>query len=117
MFTDPTSITENGVAISLPRISQEGLSATYKSADQNYTFLISHQPTKGSRLRHMVRVDKRAIVPDPLTAVNDYETLGVYLVIDRPEVGFSATQVDYLVQALKGFLTTANVTKVFSQES
>lgn len=116
MFADPQSITVNSVAQSMPRIETSGTSSKYSKDDETFKLNISHTKTN-DRIRSMARVDQRAIVPDPLTAVNDYETLGVYLVIDRPIVGFTATQVDYVVQALKTWLSTANVTKLYGLES
>lgn len=116
MLADPQSITVNSVAQSMPRIETSGLSSKYSKDDESYKLSISHTKTN-DRVRSMVRVDNRAVVPDPLTAVNDYENLGVYLVIDRPVVGFTSTQVDYLVQALKTWLSTANVVKVYGLES
>lgn len=116
MLADPQSITVNAVAQSLPRTLLEGSRATYQSADGLFTMVVSHTNASGNRIRTMVRVDQKAIVPDPLTAVNDYETMGVYIVIDRPLAGFTATQVDYLVQALKAWLTTAQVTALFGRQ-
>lgn len=116
-FADPQSITVNTVAKSMPRIESSGLSSTYSKDDGTFKLQISHQRTAKQRVRSMTRVDQRAVVADPLTSVNDYETLAVYLVIDRPEVGFSATEVDYLVQALKGWATTQNVTALFGLQS
>lgn len=116
-FADPQSITVNSVAQSMPRIETNGTSAKYSKDDESYKLSISHQKVANDRIRSMVRVDQRAVVPDPLTAVNDYETLGIYLVIDRPSVGFTSTQVDYVVQGLKTWLSSANVVKLFGQES
>jgi len=116
MFADPQSITVNAVAQSMPRVKTDGQSATYQKSDGSFKLTISHQESNG-RVRSMVRVDQRAIVPDPLTAVNDYETLTFYFVIDRPEVGFTATQVDYLAAAMDGWLDTAAVNKLFGKES
>jgi len=115
-FADPQSITVNAVAQSMPRIETSGLTSKYSKDDETFKLVVSHTRTN-DRVRSMVRVDQRAVVADPLTAVNDYENLGIYLVIDRPTVGFTSTQVDYVVQALKTWLSTANVVKVFGLES
>jgi hypothetical protein len=64
----------------------------------------------------MIRVDQRVVAADPLTSVNEYKSLGVYVVIDEPEYGFSDTEIDYVVQALTDWLTTANVTKVLGNQ-
>lgn len=116
MFTDPQVITVNAVAKSMARISSTGLSSEYLKDDESYRLKISHQKS-GKRIRSMARVEQREIVPDPLTAVNDYETLAVYVVVDRPEVGFTATQVDQLVTGFKTWLTTGIVTALFGQQS
>lgn len=119
-FADPQSITVNAVAKSLARIESKGLLSTYQTADGLFKFTVSHQRTgsgRNIRIRSMVRVDQKAIVADPLTAVNDYETLGCYFVIDRPEVGFSATEVNYVVAALSAWLDSTAVGKVFGLQS
>jgi hypothetical protein len=65
----------------------------------------------------MVRVDEKIIVADPLTAENDYETLGIYLVVERPEIGFTSTQVNDLKAALFAFLDSTAMTKLVGLES
>jgi predicted Zn-dependent peptidase len=116
LFTDPQTVTVNAVAKVMARVLTEGKKAIYQLADQTYTFTISHL-VSNSRVRSMVRIDQRAIVADPLTAVNDYETLSIYVVIDRPEVGFTATQVDQLTAGLKTWLDTTAGGKLYGQES
>ncbi|DAD49916.1 TPA_asm: coat protein [ssRNA phage ESO000] len=116
MFADPQSVTVNAVAKSMPRIETKGNSSTYIKDDQTFKLTISHQQS-GKRIRSMVRIDQRAIVPDPLTSVNDYETLSFYFVIDRPEVGFSSTEVNYLCQGLVTWLDSTAVGKLFGLQS
>lgn len=115
-FTDPQSVTINAVPKSMPRISSDGTQALYSTADEEVKMRISHQDSKG-RTRHMVRVDQRVVAADPLTAVNVYQSVGVYFVIDEPEYGFSDASIDYIVQGLKTWATTANVLKVLGSES
>lgn len=116
MFTDPQSVTVNAVAQSMPRVSSVGQKATYQKADQTFTLTLSHTPTK-DRIRSMARIDQRAIVPDPLTAVNDWETLSFYCVIDRPAVGFSSAQVEQLIAGIKTWLDATAIGKLYGQES
>jgi len=116
MFADPQTVTVNAVAKVMARVLSDGKSAVYQLADQSFTLKISHLLSKG-RIRSMMRVDQRAIVPDPLTAVNDYETLGVYLVIDRPEVGFTQTQVEQLIAGIETWLDSTSIGKLYGQES
>lgn len=116
MFADPQSVTVNAVAQSMARVLISGSSATYQKADASFKLMISHLKSKG-RIRSMARIDQIAVVPDPLTAVNDYETLSFYFVIDRPEVGFSSTQVDQLATGLKSWLDSTALGKLYGGES
>lgn len=119
-LADPQSVTVNAVAQSMPRILVSGTSSTYAKADESFKLTISHQKStsKGNRrVRSMARIDQRAIVPDPLTAVNDYETLSFYVVIDRPEVGFTSTQCDQLIAGFKTWLDSTMVGKLYGQET
>jgi hypothetical protein len=65
----------------------------------------------------MARLDERAIVPDPLTAVNDYETESLYIVYDRPEAGFSSATAELLRAGFIAWVNSANFLKLFGQES
>lgn len=116
MFTDPQSVTVAGVAKSMPKISSKDMSSSYKNSDGTFSLTLSHQ-VSAQRVRSMVRIDQRAVVADPLTSVNDWETLSFYFVIDRPEVGFSSTQVNDLVAGLKTWLDATAVGKLFGKES
>lgn len=116
MFSDPQSITVNAVATDCPRIKVGDANATYRSADETLQFRVSHQFT-GTRSRRMVRLDQTVVAADPITAVNKSQTAGVYLVIDEPSFGFSDTQLDYLVTALKDWCSTTNVAKLLGSES
>lgn len=116
MFTDPQSVTVATVAKSMPRVTTGNLNSKYQKDDGTYVLTISHAPNK-DRIRSMIRIDNKAVVPDPLTAVNDYETLSVYLVIDRPLAGFSSTQVNDLIVGFKTWLDATAVGKIYGQES
>jgi len=118
-FADPQSITVNAVAKSMPRISDKGTESIYQKADQTFTLNIRHNAftaQKKDRFKHFVSFTQRAIVPDPLTSVNDYETATVSLMIDRPVAGFDATAIDQMVQGFKTWLTTTVVGQIFGQE-
>lgn len=115
MFTDPQSVTINGVGTTMPRIKLGSSDSTFRTADETVQFRISHQQSK-SRMRRMVRLDQTVIAADPLTAQNTSQTAGVYLVIDEPKFGFTDTQLDYLVDALIAWLSSANIAKVLGSE-
>lgn len=114
-FADPQSVTIDAVPYSMPRVSSEPTKSLYSTADENLKMTVSHQENKG-RTRRMVRLDKRVVAADPLTAVNVYQTVAVYIVIDEPEYGFTDDNIDDIVQGFKTWLSTANVTKVLGSE-
>lgn len=116
MFTDPQTVTINAVPTSLPRVSTGNAMSTYASADGSVKFKLSHSEPAG-RVRHLARLDQTIVAADPLTAENLYKTLAAYVVIDEPLVGFSDTEINYLVQALTGWLTPANVAKLLGRET
>jgi hypothetical protein len=115
MLSDPLTITVNSVAKVMARILIEGSSATYQTSDALFTEKVSHQKSN-KRIRSMIRVDQLAVVPDPLTTVNDYETLGVYIVIDRPEVGFSVAQIQQLAAGLFAQVDATLIGKLVGRE-
>jgi hypothetical protein len=114
-FTDPQTITINTVDKTCNRVKSDGYRSEYQTSDEEVKFTLSHQESKG-RTRHMARVDQRTVAADPLSSVNEYKTLGVYLVIDEPEYGFTAAEADYVVQALTTWLSSANVLKILGNE-
>jgi methyl-accepting chemotaxis protein len=117
VLSDPITLTVNGVANSLNRISTGDLTSSYSTADESLKTTIKHQRTSSDRIRTTIDVVQRKVVSDPLTSENDYDTLTFRLLIDRPSVGWTATEVDYVNQALAGFLTTANVGKLYGLQS
>jgi len=104
----PQSIGIDGVATDHHRISEGMNSSVYQTADGTRKFTVSHQQTK-TRMRRMVRLDRQIIAEDPLTAENAYQSSSVYLVIDEPIVGFDDDTLDYEVDDLIAWLTTANI--------
>lgn len=113
MLATPQSVTVNTVAISLHRVIDESTASTYKSADGSLQLRVSHQETK-TRTRRMARLDQTDIAADPLTAENQYQKAGVYIVIDEPNWGFSDADLGYLVEALKTWLTADHIAAMLS---
>jgi hypothetical protein len=116
MFSDPQTVTVNAVAQAMPRVETSGRKTIYQKSDQSFTLTLSHTPSR-DRVRSMARVDQKAVVADPLTAVNDYETLSFYVVIDRPLAGFTSTQTEQLITGFKTWLDSTAIGKLFGQES
>ncbi|DAD50472.1 coat protein [ssRNA phage Gephyllon.2_7] len=115
-FADPRTLTVAGVAKSLVRILTAGLSSTYQTNDKSYTQRISHQES-GTKVRSLLRTDFRAVVADPLTSQNSWQTLSVQTVIDRPLTGFTETQVADLVAAHNAQLDSTTISKLYGEES
>jgi hypothetical protein len=117
-LTDPQVVTINAVQKSMPRVSTSGTSAKYQMPDQAFALVVSHSVTKDGRIRSLARLDQRAIVVDPLDSnKSDYDTLGFYVVVDRPEYGFTQTQLEQLITGFKTWLDNTMVGKLFGQES
>jgi hypothetical protein len=116
MFSDPQSITVAGSAKSLPKILDNGLKSTYQAADMAFKLRIEHTES-GQRVQSMVRLDERAIVPDPLTSVNSWQTAGAWIVFNRPVSGFTVTQIQDLVTALCSYMTPTVIAKLVGEES
>lgn len=122
MFPDPlTGITVNSVALSLPKIDMRSQgsrrTSVYQTNDQLFRAIIEHQLTQGGRIRSTFRLEQSAVVPDPLTAVNDMEQQTIYTVWDRPVQGFTLAQMQQLTAGHAGALTNAFVQRIYGQES
>ena len=116
MLADPQSVTINAVATSLPRTQQGATQNTYTSADGK-TSMITKQNITSARFRREVRLSQTKIAADPISTLNKESGVSVYLVIDEPKSGiFSDTEIGYLVEALKSWLTSANYNKVLGGE-
>jgi hypothetical protein len=132
MLSDPTTITVNAVAQAMPRVSQNGTSSLYRKTDGTFRLEVSHQMNEQKRarnttsgvqtvkqtaIRSLVKFVKRAIVADPVSSTNDYEELAIQLVIIRPEVGFTATDLDQCWAGFKTWLDSTQSAKIFGLES
>jgi len=119
-LADPQVITVNAVAKSMPRILSEGTHSLYQMADLTYSVDVRHTPftrDKKKRVRSLVVFSQRTVVADPLTAINDYETVSISFQIDRPEIGFTATQIDQMRAGLATWLDTTMIGKLFGREA
>lgn len=115
MLSDPQTLTVNSVAKTLNRIKSDGFRSEYATDDEVFKMTVSHQES-GDRTRRMVRVDNRVVAANPLSSVNEYKNLGVYVVIDEPEYGFADADINLVVQALVAWLNATNVGKVLSNQ-
>lgn len=115
-LADPQTITVNSVAKTLNRIKTDGMKSIYSTDDEEFRFTVSHQETKSKRTRRMVRIDQRVVAADPLTSINEYKELGIYMVFDEPEFGFSDATIDLTAAGLLAWLTSANRLKVLANQ-
>lgn len=115
-FADPQSITIAGVASSLPRTSTSGSKSVYTKADQNLSLVISHQES-GSRINSLARYDQRIVAADVLTAENQFQTATVKVIVERPIVGFTNTQIKDLVAGAFAALNAAAIDKIYGMET
>ncbi len=116
MLTDPQSITINAVSTPLPRTSQGPTVNSYVSADGKITFTTKQNQT-AKRFRREVRLSQTKVAADPISAVTAEAGTSVYFVIDEPRSGvFTDTEIGYLVDGLKAWLTSANYLKILGGE-
>jgi hypothetical protein len=116
MLADPQSVTINGAATSLPQTVAGPQQNVYTSADGNIAFTV-RQTSSASRFRREVRLSQLKIAADPISGLNKQLGTSVYLVIDEPRSGFTDQEIGYLIDALKGWLTSANYNKILGGES
>jgi hypothetical protein len=117
MFSDPQSVTINAVAQSMPAIARGVDSSVYQKDDGSYKMTIAHQ-YKAERNRYTVRLDATKIAADPLTSANNrVYSQSVYVVIDKPTVGYTNTEAQLMASGLIAYLTSGNILKVLGGET
>jgi len=123
-FADPTSFTSGatitpsgGTAISCAVLDRSApYTGVYGSTDGLTKLKISH--SLGSRKRSEVRVDLVTTYTDPSTGLAKDITASCYLVINRPNAGFTNVQLKAImagIAALTG--VSANQDKILALES
>lgn len=120
MLSDPQTITVNAVAKVMPRILNEGSHSFYRLSDLTFSLDIRHRQVTRDKKRRVISTvafAQRKIVADPLTSINDYETFTDSIQWDRPEVGFTATEIDQHQSGFKTWFDSTMVTKIFGQET
>jgi predicted transcriptional regulator len=116
MLADPQSVTINAVATPLAKTQAGPNQNSFTSADGKVV-MTTKQNTTAKRFRREVRISQTKIAADPISAVNAEAGTSVYIVIDEPRSGvFSDTEIGYLIDALKTWLSAANYNKVLGGE-
>lgn len=118
-LTDPQSIKIGGTTISLPRTFVEEQMSKYTSEDGLTEMTLSTQ--NGKRLRQIIRVDCKKVIPSVLTpSQNEEAGASVYTVFDRPMSGFTNTDMLNILVGLNelgGASTNAVWKKLLGRES
>lgn len=122
MFSDPQTITIDGVTKSMPRIkidtsTQGKVESVYSTADGAFVLTITHQTTRAGRIRSKARLDVRAIVTNPLDSSSDYDTITFEKLMDRPEYGFSMVLCEQVVAGFNAWQTNTVVDRMYGKES
>jgi len=106
-FADPQSITIDGVATSLPRVSSRENASDYRAGDDSVALLVSDQ--YGRRTRRTFRIDHSKISADPFVpATNSKVSMSTYIVVDEPAVGYTNEEVLDIVVGMLGMLTASS---------
>lgn len=120
MLADPQGITLDTIPIVLNRTKVGDENCTYRSSDGAIQLRTSHQSGKG-RTRRMIRIDHKVVAADPITAVNQLVSAGIYVVFDIPtNLSYSNVNLLLLWSAFTAYLTansSAVVQKVAAGES
>lgn len=115
-LADPQSVTINGVATSLPRAGLTLNEGKFIDSTGQVVFTAKHDSNR--RVRHTVKLQKSAIVADPLVpSVNQNVSYSAHIVIDIPKNGVSNTEALYIANALVAWATSTNLGKVLGGES
>lgn len=118
MFADPQSITYATVAKSLPAISRGDGQSEYRLNDSGtvYHLTLSHQFK--ARNRVVIRLRRDAYASDPVVPTsNVLASATCSFTCDFPNVGYTATDVSNLAQALVDWLSDANLLKMINGET
>lgn len=115
-LADPQTITVDSVPKTCNLVIPGENKSVYATTDDEYRLTVSHQETKGDRIRHMARVDVKVIAADPLTSENEYKSLGLYVVIDQPNFGFSDDDIDDVATGFKTWLDSTMVLKILGRQ-
>jgi len=123
MFADPTSISvgqtnaiSGGTAKSMARIRSDGYAAEYQTSDSLYTLKMTHN--RGSRTRSEARLDFFTPYTDPSTGLTKTVSATAYVVLNRPQAGFTSANLTDILTGICGFMSqTANMTKFLALES
>lgn len=119
-FSDPTSLTNDGTAVSLPRVLTGSTLGRFVAADAAHELTVDPRST-ASRRRNVGRYYRRRTITDPVvpTLMTKVQSM-VSITIDRPQVGVTDAEIEKDLLALIGWLTAntnANLKKLVAGEN
>lgn len=118
-LADPQSLTIGGTGYTVARMpfSEKGTSLF---TDPTGLVDLAILQNKGRRNRSAIRVSRRIEATDPLTAAKSNEQATVYLMVDRPALGFTSADLKAMVDGLAAYVAAssgANLLKVLAGEA
>jgi hypothetical protein len=121
-LTDPQKFKEvSKTEVTAPRVSSGNRQSVYETSDGLNTLSISSTTSSAGRKRHLVRIDTKKLTTNPFQETKkQYVSVSSYLVVDRPEAGFSVEECKQLVEGLVGLLSGSEYSltkKVLGEES
>lgn len=116
-YADPQTVTVSGSAKTLARTSSGDNRGAFSSVADGLKLSVTH--VAGKRKSSTVRLDINKVAADPLlNGVNREYTMSVFLTVNTPPVGFTATDVAAYIKALNDWAAVAgNITKLTNNES
>lgn len=115
-FADPQSLTLNGTPIPLPRINSGQAIGVFTNENEGLSLRVKQQ-TSERRYRREVRLQIDKTATHPITGLNTAVSASVVLTIDEPRFGFTDNELLAHVNALMGWSTDANISRVLGGEN
>jgi hypothetical protein len=111
-LTDPQKFKEvAGTEVEAPRVATGDHKSVYASSDGLNVLTVSTSETGGGRYRHLVRIDTKKLTTNPYEETKkQYVSMSTYVVVDRPEAGFTVTEALKAVEGLVGLLSASTYT-------
>lgn len=121
-LTDPQKFKEvAGTEVTAPRVSTGNFQSVYETSDGLNVLSVSTSTSNASRKRHLVRIDTKKLITNPFEETKKQNvSMSAYVVIDRPESGFTVAEAKKLVEGLVGLLSASTYSlteKVLGSES
>lgn len=118
MLSDPQTVTIDAAPYTLARTGASSNNGTFQKDDSTIKLTIQHNRNK--RLRHFVRLDHNKLAADPyVTGDNIPVSMGTYLVVDVPLLGYTVAEQQDVVDGFVDYLDASSgaiVTKILGGE-